>query len=69
MPEFGWLPVNFPFPGGTEPIVMGLMDGAMMFHCHYDTFELPKLPAPAGGDLWPLVPTCWEDISGPPVQK
>ena len=28
LPEFGWLPVTFPFPGGTEPIVMGLHDGA-----------------------------------------
>lgn len=46
-PEFGWLPVSFPFPGGTEPIVMGMIDGAMMFHWHYDTFELPKLPSPA----------------------
>jgi GMP synthase-like glutamine amidotransferase len=43
-PEVGWGPVNFPFPGGTEPIVMGLMDGAPMFHWHYDTFDLPKLP-------------------------
>jgi GMP synthase-like glutamine amidotransferase len=47
MPEFGWGPVNFPFPGGTEPIVTGLMDGAPMFHCHVDTFDLPKLPPPA----------------------
>jgi GMP synthase (glutamine-hydrolysing) len=47
MPEIGWGPVNFPFPGGTEPIVLGMMDGAPMFHWHYDTFELPKLPAPA----------------------
>src|SRR5206468_2052277 len=23
MPEFGWGPVTFPFPGGTEPIVFG----------------------------------------------
>jgi GMP synthase (glutamine-hydrolysing) len=46
-PEFGWLPVNFPFPGGTEPIVMGMHDGMMVFHWHYDTLELPKLPAPA----------------------
>ena len=28
-----------------------------------------KVPAPSGGDLWPLVPTCWEDLSGPPKQK
>ena len=46
MPEIGWAPVTFPFPGGTEPIVLGLMDGAPMFHWHYDTFDLPKLPPP-----------------------
>jgi GMP synthase-like glutamine amidotransferase len=45
-PETGWGPVTFPFPGGTEPIVGGLMDGAMMFHWHNDTFDLPKLPTP-----------------------
>src|SRR4051794_16325562 len=33
-PEIGWAPVQFPFPGGTEPIVFGLNDGAMMFHWH-----------------------------------
>jgi len=27
---------------------MGLMDGAPMFHWHYDTFDLPKLPPPPG---------------------
>src|SRR5437762_4478710 len=32
LPEFGWGPVTFPFPGGTEPIVQGLMDGAPMLH-------------------------------------
>jgi GMP synthase-like glutamine amidotransferase len=46
MPEIGWAPVNFPFPGGTEPIVLGMMDGVSMFHWHFDTFDLPKLPAP-----------------------
>jgi GMP synthase-like glutamine amidotransferase len=46
MPEVGWGPVLFPFPGGTEPLVMGLMDGAPMFHWHFDTFDLPRLPAP-----------------------
>jgi GMP synthase (glutamine-hydrolysing) len=46
-PEFGWLPVNFPFPGGTEPLVMGMHDGMNVFHWHYDTFELPKLAPPA----------------------
>src|SRR5277367_2967010 len=34
MPEYGWAPVTFPFPGGTEPIVMGMVDGAAMFHWH-----------------------------------
>lgn len=47
MPEIGWGPVTFPFPGGTEPIVYGLGDGAPMFHWHFDTFDLPKLPGPA----------------------
>jgi GMP synthase-like glutamine amidotransferase len=47
LPEIGWLPVTFPFPGGTEPIVMGARDGAMFFHWHFDTFDLPKLPSPA----------------------
>jgi GMP synthase-like glutamine amidotransferase len=47
MPEFGWGPVAFPFPGGTEPMVFGMTDGAPMFHWHSDTFDLPKLPAPA----------------------
>jgi GMP synthase (glutamine-hydrolysing) len=47
MPEIGWGPVTFPFPGGTEPIVMGLIDGTPMFHWHFDTFDLPKLPPPA----------------------
>jgi GMP synthase-like glutamine amidotransferase len=46
MPEVGWGPVDFPFPGGTEPMVMGMIDGAPMFHWHRDTFDLPKLPAP-----------------------
>lgn len=47
MPEYGFGPVAFPFPGGTEPIVFGMTDGAPMFHWHTDTFDLPKLPAPA----------------------
>jgi GMP synthase (glutamine-hydrolysing) len=46
-PEFGWHPVTFPFPGGMEPMVMGLSDGAPMFHWHTETFDLPRLPAPA----------------------
>jgi GMP synthase (glutamine-hydrolysing) len=56
MPEFGWLPVTFPFPGGTEPIVMGMTDGAMMFHWHFDTFDLPRLPAPANAPPPPAPP-------------
>jgi GMP synthase-like glutamine amidotransferase len=46
-PEWGWLPVTFPFPGGTEPMVTGMTDGAPMFHWHADTFDLPRLPGPA----------------------
>ena len=55
-PEIGWLPVNFPFPGGTEPIVMGTHDGMMVFQWHYDTFELPRLPAPANAPPPPAPP-------------
>lgn len=47
VPEYGWAPVTFPFPGGTEPIVFGMIDGAPMFHWHSETLDLPKLPAPA----------------------
>lgn len=46
-PELGWGPITLPFPGGTEPMVAELTDGAMMFHWHYDTFDLPRLPPPA----------------------
>lgn len=46
-PEYGWGPVTFPFPGGTEPIVYGMVDGAPMFHWHADTFDLPRLSPPA----------------------
>jgi Alginate lyase len=28
-----------------------------------------RTPAPEGGDLWPVEPTCWEDLSQPPLQK
>lgn len=45
-PEIGWGPITLPFPGGTEPIVMGVPDGAPMFHWHFDTFDLPRLPSP-----------------------
>jgi GMP synthase (glutamine-hydrolysing) len=45
-PEIGWAGVQFPFPGGTDPLVFGLSDGSPMFHWHFDTFDLPKLPPP-----------------------
>jgi GMP synthase (glutamine-hydrolysing) len=65
-PEIGWGPVRLPFPGGTEPILMGARDGAPMFHWHFDTFDLPKLPAAAsasgpastGSVLLSSTPTC-----------
>jgi GMP synthase (glutamine-hydrolysing) len=56
VPELGWLPVNFPFPGGTEPIVMGLTDGSMMFHWHHETFDLPRLPPPGNAPPPPAPP-------------
>ncbi|HEX8521326.1 MAG TPA: gamma-glutamyl-gamma-aminobutyrate hydrolase family protein [Tepidisphaeraceae bacterium] len=46
MPEYGWAGVQFPFPGGTDPMVFGMTDGAPMFHWHRETFDLPKLPPP-----------------------
>ena len=56
VPEIGWQPVNFPFPGGTEPIVLGMHDGMMVFQWHFDTFELPKLPSPANAPPPPAPP-------------
>jgi GMP synthase-like glutamine amidotransferase len=56
LPEFGWGPVTFPFPGGTDPIVFGAMDGAPMFHWHFDTFDLPRLPAPPNAPPPPAPP-------------
>jgi GMP synthase-like glutamine amidotransferase len=56
IPEYGWGPVTFPFPGGTEPIVFGMTDGAAMFHWHDDAFELPRLPAPASPPPPPAPP-------------
>jgi GMP synthase-like glutamine amidotransferase len=46
VPEYGWHPLNFPFPGGTEPIVYGMTDGAHFFQWHRESFDLPKLPPP-----------------------
>jgi GMP synthase-like glutamine amidotransferase len=46
-PEFGWVPISFPFPGGTEPTVFGMVDGTPFFTWHRDTFQLPALPPPA----------------------
>ena len=46
-PELGWHPVSFPFPGGTEPIVFGMVDGTPFFHWHFDQYTLPALPPPA----------------------
>src|SRR3954465_11759048 len=56
IPEIGWGPVQFPFPGGTDPIAFGLSDGAPMFHWHFDTFDLPKLPPPANPPPPPAPP-------------
>jgi hypothetical protein len=28
-----------------------------------------RVPAPKGDDLWPVEPSCWEDLSQPPSQK
>ena len=56
MPEYGWHPVTFPFPGGTEPLVFGMVDGAPMFHWHHDTFDLPRLPPPPNAPPPPAPP-------------
>ena len=45
-PEFGWIPVSFPFPGGTEPAVFGMVDNAPFFTWHVDTFAPPAFPPP-----------------------
>jgi GMP synthase (glutamine-hydrolysing) len=57
LPEIGWAPVNFPFPGGTEPIAFGCNDGTEMFHWHFDTFDLPKLPSHPAPPPAPPPPT------------
>lgn len=54
--EIGFAPINLPFPGGTEPILHGVRDGALMFHWHFDTFDLPKLPPPATSTPTPTPP-------------
>ena len=56
VPELGWGPVSFPFPGGAEPMVMGMHDDMAVFHWHFDTFDLPKLPAPANAPPPPAPP-------------
>jgi GMP synthase-like glutamine amidotransferase len=56
LPEFGWTPITFPFPGGTEPMVQGLIDGVHFFSWHFDTFDLPRLPAPANPPPPPAPP-------------
>lgn len=56
VPELGWGPVSFPFPGGTEPIVLGMHEGMQVFHWHFDTFDLPRLPAPANAAPPPAPP-------------
>ncbi len=56
VPELGWGPVAFPFPGGAEPMVMGMHDDMPVFHWHFDTFDLPKLPAPANAPPPPAPP-------------
>src|SRR5205085_1423964 len=47
VPEFGWGAVSFPFPGGTEPLMQGLIDATPFLHWHRYTFDLPRLPGPA----------------------
>ena len=56
MPEIGFAPINLPFPGGTEPILYGLIDGVPMFHWHFDTFDLPAFPRPANPAPPPALP-------------
>ncbi len=56
LPELGWAPVSFPFPGGTEPILYGAIEGTPMFHWHFDTFDLPRLPAPPNAPPPPAPP-------------
>ena len=57
MPEIGWGPVSLPFPGGTEPIVFGIVDATPFFHWHFDTFDLPAYPKPENPPPGPPPPT------------
>lgn len=45
-PEFGWQSITFPFPGGTEPVVFGMVDNAPFFEWHVDACTPPMLPQP-----------------------
>jgi GMP synthase-like glutamine amidotransferase len=56
LPEYGWTPISFPFPGGTEPLMQGQIDGTPFLSWHHDTFDLPRLPAPANPPLPPAPP-------------
>lgn len=56
LPEYGWTPISFPFPGGTEPIMQGQIDGTAFLSWHHDTFDLPRLPAPANPPPPPAPP-------------
>ena len=42
--------MTFPFPGGTEPVMFGLVDNAPFFTWHVDTFNPPSLPPPISGN-------------------
>ncbi len=46
LPEYGWVGITFPFPGGTEPVMFGMVDNAPFFTWHVDTFNPPSLPPP-----------------------
>ena len=56
LPEIGFGPINLPFPGGTEPLFYGMIDGTPMFHWHFDTFDLPAFPRPANAAPPPAPP-------------
>jgi len=56
LPEFGWSPITFPFPGGTEPIVQGMIDNTPFLSWHHDTFDIPRLPAPTNPPPPPAPP-------------